>query len=257
MKQHFLNFRFMLVAFLLLSTPPAGAQSISRSDELVCIFTNGLKATIVQYYDWKFLAAMIPADVTTKEYTYRRIRLRDAKGKKSAWLELSGDSGIGHEFNFVNAQPICANLIFGNLNLRSGDLDDLDKDLKWITQSIKVPDKLRLSKTRKEQTPEIRSELVRLQLSPDLRLTASFGKILVSEQAFFDISPQGSRKDEYLTITAVYQSESLDDGATWSDPIITKDAKIFQLGKSIFAQPFVGIPYSFNGKRFTEKRPTY
>jgi hypothetical protein len=246
----------MFVAFFCLTTSPVFAQSISRSDELVCIFNNGLKATIVQYYDWNFVAAMIPADVRTKEYTYHRIRVRHAKGKKSAWLNRSGKSGIGHEVYFANAQMICSDLKFGDLNLRSGNRD-LDKDLKWITQSIKVPDKLRLPKTRSEQTPEIRSELVRLQLSPDLRLTASFGKMLVSEQAFFDISPQGKRKDENLTITVVYQSESFDNGATWSDPIITKNAKIFQLDKSLDAQSFVGFPYSFNGKRFTEKRPTY
>jgi hypothetical protein len=246
----------MFVAFFCLTTSPALAQSISRSDELVCIFNNGLKATIVQYYDWKFLAAMIPADVTTHEYTYHRIRLRHAKGKKSAWLKRSSNSGIGHELYFANAQMICSYLMYGDLNLRGG-IEDLDKDLKWIAGATEVPDKLWLRKTRSEQTSEIRSELQRLQLSPDLRLTATFGKMLVSEQAFFDISPQGKRKDENLTITAVYQSESLDDGKTWSDPIITRNAKIFQLDKSLDAQSFVGFPYSFNGKRFTEKRPTY
>lgn len=40
-------------------------------------------------------------------------------------------------------------------------------------------------------------------------------------------------------IIAVWQSHSIDGGKTWSKPIITKDAKLFVIGKSIKEQPGV------------------
>ena len=70
-----------------------------------------------------------------------------------------------------------------------------------------------------------------------------------------DISPQGKRGDGNLTITAVYQSQSKDGGKTWSNPVITTDVKIFELGKSPYAQTSAGFPYSYNGKRFDAQKP--
>ena len=42
-------------------------------------------------------------------------------------------------------------------------------------------------------------------------------------------------------IAIVWQSQSTDNGKTWSKPIITKDAKLFVIGKSIKEQPGVAI----------------
>ena len=57
-------------------------------------------------------------------------------------------------------------------------------------------------------------------------------------------------------ITAVYQSISTDDGKTWADPIITKEAKIYELGKSILEQSFIARPISINGKKIEAHFPS-
>jgi hypothetical protein len=45
--------------------------------------------------------------------------------------------------------------------------------------------------------------------------------------------------DDCSPVVAVWQSHSTDNGKTWSKPIITKNAKLFVIGKSIKEQPGV------------------
>lgn len=52
-------------------------------------------------------------------------------------------------------------------------------------------------------------------------------------------------------IDAVYQSFSSDNGKTWSDPIITTDAKILEIGKAWSRQSYIARPISLNGKPIT------
>jgi hypothetical protein len=132
---------------------------------------------------------------------------------------------------------------------------------RWIrvsdSEHIKLPGKLLLSGHNDTLAEPIRSEMKKRQLSSilDMSRTLPVGKKLVHEQLLFDMSSAGTRKDGNSNITAVYQSESQDGGRTWSAPMITTDAKLFELGKSLDAQSFVGSAYSHNGKRFTETRP--
>jgi hypothetical protein len=44
-------------------------------------------------------------------------------------------------------------------------------------------------------------------------------------------------------------------GKTWSDPIITTDAEIFELGKPILEQSFIARPIKINGKKVEAKFP--
>lgn len=47
---------------------------------------------------------------------------------------------------------------------------------------------------------------------------------------------------------AVLQSKSSDDGKTWSVPIVTEEASLFEIGKSWTEQSFRARPVSLNGK---------
>lgn len=47
---------------------------------------------------------------------------------------------------------------------------------------------------------------------------------------------------------AVYQSRSADDGKTWSEPVVTTEAVIFELGRTWDEQCFLGVPSGYNGK---------
>ena len=67
------------------------------------------------------------------------------------------------------------------------------------------------------------------------------GDILVSEQ------PIGDAKINYI-IRSVYQSSSRDGGKTWSEPILTPHSYIFEIGRRIENQSFVGRPVSYEGQ---------
>lgn len=54
-----------------------------------------------------------------------------------------------------------------------------------------------------------------------------------------------------MPIDAVYQAFSNDGGKTWSEGKITKDARIFELGKSWVDQSISAKPLSLNGKAVT------
>jgi len=88
--------------------------------------------------------------------------------------------------------------------------------------------------------------LNRMSASPaidDFSFIVPVGDGLVNEQ------PISDRRDQYI-IKAVYQSTSKDGGKTWSAPIITPHAYIFELGRKIEDQSFVGRPLSFEGYPF-------
>ena len=53
---------------------------------------------------------------------------------------------------------------------------------------------------------------------------------------------ESAKEDWESPIVSVIQTQSTDNGQTWSDPIITKDAKLFEIGKSILDQPAVAKP---------------
>jgi hypothetical protein len=57
----------------------------------------------------------------------------------------------------------------------------------------------------------------------------------------------GEKKDEWnpCLIVAAWQSESTDQGKTWSYPVLTTSPKLFVTGKSIFDQPGIAKPGEF------------
>ena len=58
-----------------------------------------------------------------------------------------------------------------------------------------------------------------------------------------------------MRFDGVYQAFSADNGKTWSDPVITTDALIFQMGKRWIDQCFVARPIEFNGDKIVPDFP--
>jgi hypothetical protein len=77
-----------------------------------------------------------------------------------------------------------------------------------------------------------------LRLSGDY-FSGEYKNTLWSEVGFKKLSNLCSKEQADCPIAAVWQSHSADGGKTWSKPIITKDAKLFVIGKSIKDQPGV------------------
>lgn len=106
---------------------------------------------------------------------------------------------------------------------------------EWFSRAL-IPDKLALSPTLSEQPAHLRKRLDEIHASPvfNFALVVPRNGRLVYEIAlvsFEDNSPDGK-------VVAVYKSISLDNGRTWTDPSITTDAEIYELGKSEKAQSF-------------------
>lgn len=259
------KFLIVLTSIAALVVTPILGQSIPRSYELQCAFNDGSRIAFKQHYSWNALAAMVPADVTSKKYTGYDVRFISKKGKKSDWLEIRNN----HNDAFVSVYDISDTVAAQRLcSYQSMSLDDeycyesvcLNKKGQWKEEQVKPPAfewprEFFVTSLIAERPQPIGKELEKRQLAPDAVRVNAVAGVVFYEQSLFDISPQGKRKDGNLTITAVYQSQSKDGGKTWSNPVITTDSKIFELGKSPYAQTSAGYPYSYNGKRFDMQKP--
>ena len=109
----------------------------------------------------------------------------------------------------------------------------------WLSPEI-IPGKFSISQTRSEQPPHLRDRLAQLHAHPTgfHALVVPRKGRLIYEMAlisFEDKSPDGK-------IVAVYQAISYDQGAHWSEPVITAEAEIYELGKSEKSQSFAAFP---------------
>jgi hypothetical protein len=81
--------------------------------------------------------------------------------------------------------------------------------------------------------------------------TNQFAFIYLKDRQLIYEQPLYRTANGYLydkNFDAVYQSLSSDGGKTWSEPTVTNDAKIFEIGKSWLKQSFIAHPTKINGK---------
>lgn len=107
---------------------------------------------------------------------------------------------------------------------------------KWFDVT-KVP--TRLEPEYSQQPPTLRAELRARSLVPanNFAFVVPIGERLVFE---WPLTRRGR-------VEGVFKSESRDMGQTWTDPVISTDAEIYELGKYEEEQSFVGRPLRYNG----------
>lgn len=115
----------------------------------------------------------------------------------------------------------------------------LRPDGVWLSPEI-IPGKFSISQTSSEQPPHLRARLAQLRAHPTgfhAFVVPRKGRLIyeMALTSFEDKSPDGK-------IVAVYQAISSDQGAHWSEPVITAEAKIYELGKSEKSQSFAAFP---------------
>jgi len=224
------------------------AWEFPMKDELECGLPDGSKFVLTSTYNYSLIAAhLMPHAQSVSERTDYRISYYDGEGRR---LDLA-PAGVGYSYGekcsyvgMIQGTPI----VEGSYRKKEGG---------WFDTEL-TPYALYLSGTPSEQPEKIRIQLKHLGLSPEALLDGNIlpiGKTLVNEQGLV------TYKDEYGNtlpdgkIVAVYQSTSNDDGKTWSEPIITKDVKIYELGKSTYEQSFIARPISINGKKIEAHFP--
>lgn len=120
-----------------------------------------------------------------------------------------------------------------------------EQDRKFINQSLTTAD-IPKEKAEIKITDEEIDKQLRNKYDLDDSLLFSYryfwGKygIGLYKEYGFELAQGNCRNSAGdCPIAAVWQTHSTDNGKTWSKPIITKDAKLFVIGKSIKEQPGV------------------
>jgi hypothetical protein len=233
-----------LFIVILLATSQA-ACSISREDVLECGLSDGSKFVLRAKYDWYPVAKLIPADVAERlnQEPYD-VEFVNKNGKTSG----RAPAAIDHSnFEMSSLERACSKM--GLLHERSIVARTfLRDDGTWFPLEL-FPQKLYLSAARSEQPEKIRNELKKMNGIPTSHafVYPERGRLVYEHP----IEQFGAS----FKVIAVYKSISTDMGKTWSDPVITTDAEIFELGKTILEQSFIARPISINGKKLKAEFP--
>ncbi|MGP1664624.1 MAG: hypothetical protein ACTS5I_01655 [Rhodanobacter sp.] len=240
----------------------AAAHAIGREDVLECGLPDGSKFVLRSTYEMSLIPwPLVHASRNSKRQNWRPL-YHDVAGKISE---------VPASVMYRNEEPrelieVCAH--FGMLNgVPLAEFTYLRENGSWLSLEDFPWGKLSVSVGKEQNvltgkididklTPTLRAVMDKADIGSSVYL---FGLILpkngrlVYEQPLYkklrrSVGDSGLRYD--LIFDAVYQSFSDDDGKTWSDPIVTTDAQIFEMDKSWLEQSFIAKPIRIDGKDF-------
>jgi hypothetical protein len=228
-----LLFIIVLVIALLIAMRYIGF--VPRRDILECEAPNGHRFTFESRYEWWPLA-IFARHSSSKENQTLKIFYH-----KNTSLFLPLKAGAYFDFSDDNSRfrKICSNVGLSHNHpvvtyqyFQSG---------VWLRINTQSNPELYFSSTLSEVPSSIRMQLI--QLSATAELNYAFAVPTQKYLVFEHPATDGK------SVVAVIKSKSFDGGKTWQDPLVTKDAEIFEIGKSLIDQPFIGRPIRFNGRR--------
>lgn len=106
-----------------------------------------------------------------------------------------------------------------------------------------------------------RTELIEKRLTPLATLVREAGYITTWADLTARVGPRwvieytlhkreaGGAHPSSPMVAAIFQSTSDDDGQTWSEPVITQQGLIFDVGYPLYDSCVLARPYSLNGKK--------
>jgi hypothetical protein len=233
---------FLIASMLICNTPCSYA--IAREDVLECRVSDGSEFVLKSKYDWSPEARLFSHAAERINQEPYQIFYR----KKDFVKSINTGVNMPHSESDDRLQEICSHVGLWHgrpiapytYQANSGE---------WIGLSDDAASKLYLSPVTVRQPVHIRKELERFNAMPELNFAflLPIDSWLVYEQP---IIADGVR------VVAVYKSESADFGKTWSVPMITTEAKIFEVGKPLMEQSFIGRPTKYNSKKMQDKFPS-
>jgi hypothetical protein len=219
--------------------------TIPREDVLECGLPAGGKFILTAKYDWEPLAQVIPADVSERlkqdpfqvqfqpRDSFRKQRVQGLSVTYRPLAELAASRAICQEFGVKNGLAYAGTTYIQSQTSREFVAVALDQ-------------KLHLSLVPSENPHHIRSELERLKAYRSATAITSMEGKIVFEQSLIQAGQ---------LVVAVFTSESRDGGKTWGDPLITTQARIFEIGKTVADQSFIARPVAINGKKIKAEFP--
>jgi hypothetical protein len=224
------------------------ASALTRHEELICRFSSGSHVNLQATYDWSVAGSLLKniGHVSSRKnqsgyyafFSLSEGKYSRAPGGAPYTNPLLGNGSLDER----SGRQICAAV--GLLNGRplvSGSF--LQDNGIWFTNNLSG---LRLGFSFDTMPKWVSKHLRRIHGSPtssNFSFVAPIDGTLINEQPIHD-SKAG------FVVRAVYQSISQDGGKTWSKPIITPYARIFEIGRELEDQSFVARPISFEGKDF-------
>ncbi|MBJ7308647.1 hypothetical protein ACFOLJ_01805 [Rugamonas sp. CCM 8940] len=239
MKKHMLGLLLAVSAAGALDSLAAERYSIAKEDVLECGVADGAKFVLRAKYLYSPTARLAPSGhvaerVNQEPYT---VQFHSRSGAVIGAVPLSVRHVGSYREAYVDA---CGNvgMLKGVALVKSSYLKP---DGSWFDLAL-LPERLQLSGAPDEQAPALRQRLDELKLAPAFRyaLLLPDGARLVYEQPLLN---------DHGEVAYVAQAFSSDHGGSWSELAVTRQARIFELGRSVKAQSFLGKPSAFNGAK--------
>ena len=221
----------------------ASAQ-IPREDVLECGLPDGSKFVLKSKYKWYPQAKILRGDAAER-LDQGPFHAEFISKTRNLSAVVHGSFGY-RPLDKENSERICA--IFGQIKgipyvgARTLMLPNSDRFVE-----TEFDEKLRLFDARKENPVKIRSQLESLNVYPSFGAITLIANKIAREQSLIHTENQ--------MVVATFRSESLDMGKTWSDPIITMNSEIFEIGKPVLEQCFIARPTAVNGKKVDARFP--
>lgn len=241
----------VIAGLLLLLVTFVALPGIPREDVLECGLPDGSKFVLRAKYKWQPLSIIAP------------IRKREHQENWGADYIANSSAPASHvptSIDFSNTfdqtlREACAEvgkrdgvpLVAYSYLQANGEWFPVITDALW--KKLAVP-----------YVPSKRSEPLKsaLEKAGMAGTTFMFSLVMPRHGHLIYEQPLSKYSDVYYydqVFEGVYQSISSDGGKTWSEPVITTKAKIFEMGKPWLDQCFVARPIKLNGKKIEPDFP--
>ena len=235
--------RYLIFFLSMIGGDLAYAQlTIPKEDRVECLLQNGDKFVLILQYKWD-PAARLFAHATSR-YKSGGFNVWYQEKGKGKLIDLDEDIGYAYAKTHEVRGELCSRAgIYGGIINSPGGKQKLPSSTYFI--GINLPFNMEILLRMERDDIEIKKQLDDLQatlfargLSYGMAKGAMFSELPLQREICMN-------SDCRSPIVAVWQSFSKDLGKSWSDPIITKDSKLFVMGKTPYEQPGVAKPGKF------------
>ena len=224
-------------------------SSIPRKDVLVCGFPDGSRFILSSRYDKILFNLNFRSVVTEKNRDDWDIKYRDGEGR---WSQPP--VGVRYSGDTTNAiRGACIKSSAKKNGIAMVPLAFMQNNGSWFIPSDFSSNRLSAPIDPKDPRKSV------FEKEGYFSSTFNYALIMPLHDLRLVYEQPLSRSDRgyiyEMRFDGVYQAFSADNGKTWSDPIITTDALIFQMGKRWIDQCFVARPIEFNGDKIAPDFP--
>jgi hypothetical protein len=236
-----MNWKNVLSAAIPLLCLSNVAEAVIREDKLVCGLPDGSSFVLRSEYNWSPIPLPVYHHSRESEPTGWSFSFRSRQGKTN---QLEGGADF-HGKDKLALEHACAH-VGAKAGVPLAPFTFQRTDGSWNSTALFPMHELDVDLSTANDETRRRMERAGIEWA-----LIHFGLILPhGKQLIFEKPLHRARIGTVFIkpFDAVLQSVSEDGGKTWSAPIVTEDARIFEIGKGWIEQSFRARPVSLNGK---------